>query len=134
MDNFVIHGFNLVLNSSSLYLNKVNEREGLMDLPDGIYEIKQSYKPNIHTLQHYFHLRTTSLRYKASQLWKKLISDECKISREEYKANREKLREIDEYILASEFMAEECHDKERSVELYKYTQQLMEDYSNECGC
>ena len=47
--------FSLALNSSNLGYKKVSDIADLQDLPDGIYEIKQSYKPNIHTLQRYYH-------------------------------------------------------------------------------
>lgn len=127
-------GFVLAANSSSLKYRKVDDASGLRDLPDGIYEIKQSYKPNLHTMSHYFHLRTVEARSKLKREWDKLLTDTCKISREEFYENRDKLREIDEYLLAAKFKIEDCHEKKEGKELYEWALKLMERYSNECQC
>ena len=127
-------GFSLALNSSSLGYRKVGTEAELRDLPDGIYEFKQSYKPNIHTLQEYMHLRVADLRKKIRKQWDKLIDDTCRISREEFNTNRDKLREIEEYLLAAKFKVEECHEKKQGKELYEWTEKLLEIYTNECQC
>lgn len=127
-------GFSLATNSSSLRYRKVSDVTELRELPDGIYEIKQSYKPNIHTLVHYYHLRTVELRLKIKAEWNKLLDDTCKLSRTEFNEQREKLREIDEYAMAAKYKVEECHDKKGGKELYEWTLKLLERYSNECKC
>lgn len=130
----VMKDFSLAVNSSSLNYRRVSDSADLIDLPDGIYEIKQSYKPNIHTLVHYYHLRTCQLKAKVKKEWDKLISDTCKISREEFITNRDKLREIDEYVLAAKFKVEECLEKKEGKELYEFAEKLLEQYTNECQC
>jgi hypothetical protein len=127
-------GFSLSLNSSSLGYKKVADISKLRDLPDGIYEFMQSYKPNTATLQHYLHLRTTELRHKMSIQWDNLMGDSCKISREEFRNQREKLREIEEYIMAAKYKVEECNEKREGKELYEWAVKLLEKYSNECQC
>lgn len=122
------------LNSSNLGYRKVAEVADLRDLPDGIYEFRQSYKPNIHTVQHYYHLRTVSLWRKVRSEWKKLLDDECKLSREEFYINRDKLREIDEYLLAAQYMVSDCHKKKEGKEIYEWAEKLLEQYTNECQC
>lgn len=131
---FVQKNFSLALNSSSLRYSKVSTVEELRELPDGIYEFKQSYKPNIHTLVHYYHLRTVVLQQKVKKQWDNLISDHCKISREEFHVHRDKLREIEEFILAAKFKVEECLDKKKGKELYDWAEKLLEQYTNECQC
>lgn len=126
-------GFSLALNSSALY-RKVGAEDGLTDLPDGIYEFKQSYKPNIHTLQHYYHLRITDIRRKIRKQWDKLLDNVCKLSQEEFNLNRDKLRDIEEYLLAAKYKVEECHEKKEGKELYEWTIKLLEIYTNECQC
>ncbi len=126
--------FSLALNSSSLGYKKVSDKANLIALPDGIYEIKQSIKPNIYTVVHYYHLRTTELYKKLRAQWDKLISDECKLSREEYYTNRDKLREIDEYLAAAKYKVEECAEKKEGKELYEWASKLLEQYTNECQC
>lgn len=130
----VFKNFSLALNSSSLHYRKVTETASLLDLPDGIYEIKQSFKPNIITLIHFYHLRTTELKGKLSKQWHNLKADTCKLTREEYTVNREKLREIDEYIMAAKYETEDCLDKEKGKELYDFATKLLEHYTNECKC
>jgi len=130
----VQRNFSLALNSSNLGYKKVTDFAYLQDLPDGIYEIKQSYKPNIHTVQHYYHLRITELKNKLRSEWDTLLKDECKLSREEFYTNRDKLREIDEYLMAAKYEVEDCHDKVKGKELYSWASKLLEQYTNECQC
>lgn len=131
---FVQKNFSLATNSSSLNYKKVSDIADLSDLPDGIYEIKQSYKPNIRTVNHFYHLRTVELRLKVKAEWDKLIDDKCDISREEFFENRDRLREIDEYLLAAKYKVEECHDKKEGKEIYEFASKLLETYTNECQC
>lgn len=126
--------FSLGLNSSNLGYRKVADVSDLRDLPDGIYEFKQSYKPNLHTLVHYYHLRTVDLQRKVRSEWDKLIGDTCKLSREEFYKNRDKLREIEEYIMAAKWKVEECSLKKEGKELYEWAEKLLEQYTNECQC
>jgi hypothetical protein len=130
----VLKGFSLVVNSSSLGYKKVSDTTKLIDMPDGIYEIKQSYKPNIYTVQHYYHLRTVSTMSKLRKEWDKLLSDECKLSRAEFSVNRDKLREIDEYLAAAKYKVEECTEKKEGKEMYEWAIKLLEQYTNECQC
>lgn len=134
VSSYVRKGFSLALNSSSLRYRKVSDSADLMPLPDGIYEIKQSYKPNIHTMVQYYHLRVVDIRVKLKKQWDNLIGDKCNISREEYYENRDKLREIDEYISAAKFKVEECNEKKEGKELYEWAVKLLETYTNECQC
>lgn len=130
----VSRDFSLVLNSSNLHYKKVTEASSLIDLPDGIYEFKQSIKPNIHTLVQFYHLRTTSLLNKLRHSWNRLISGKCDISRIDFLANRDRLREIDEYLLAAKYEVEECLDKKKGKELYDFAKKLLEQYTNKCKC
>ena len=130
----VQRGFSLAVNSSSLQYRKVNFDNELRPLPDGIYEIKQSHKPNIHTVIEFYHLRTVDLRTKLKVQWSKLLRDDCKISPEEFYKNRDKLREIDEYALAAKYQIEECLHKREGKELYEWAVKLLERYTNQCQC
>lgn len=126
--------FSLAMNSSSLGYRKVSDQSELADLPDGIYEFKQSYKPNIHTVQHYIHLRTVDTRRKIRAEWDKLVDNTCKISQGEFNTNRDKLRDIEEYLLAAKYKVEECLQKKEGKELYEWAVKLLEIYTNECQC
>jgi hypothetical protein len=126
--------FSLVLNSSNLQYKKASYKSELIDLQDGIYEIKQSYKPNINTVSHYLHLRTILLSNDLKSQMCDLITNKCDLSRDDFSKNRETLREIEEYITAAKWMVEECSDKVKGKELYEFAKKLLEDYKGECGC
>ena len=126
--------FNLILNSSNLGYKKVSDYEGLIELPDGIYEFKQSYKPNNLTVHHFLHFRTTTLMIKLNHQRDKLYGDKCNLDRREFINNRDLLRDIEEYINAAKWMVEECGDKKKGKELYEFSEKLLEKYTNECQC
>lgn len=131
---YVAKNFTLVLNSSNLRYKKVTDAANLIELPDGIYEIKQSYKPNTKTVIHFYHFRTTETLNKLQSERNKLYGDKCSISKSEFFVNRDKLRDIEEYINAAKWMVEECHDKVKGKELFEYAKKLLERYTNECQC
>jgi len=126
--------FSLVLNSSNLRYDRVNDEAKLIALPDGLYEIKQSYKPNSRTLHHFYYFRTTALSNTLQDLRTKLIGKGCRISRGEYILNRDKLRDVEEYLKAAKWIIEEEHNVKEGVEMYEFTKELIDKYSNECQC
>jgi hypothetical protein len=126
--------FSTVFNSSNLRYKKASEPSQLIDIPDGIYEFKMSFKPNISTASHFYHLRITTLYNKLRKEFVKLLSKECQISRTEYYQNRDRLRDIQEYLMAAKYIVEEDLDKEKGKELYEFSRKLLEQYSKECGC
>jgi hypothetical protein len=131
---YVSKGFSLALNSSNLGYKKVNEDNFLIDIPDGIYEIKQSYKPNIHTVAHYYHLRTTALSLKYVELLCKHFSKECKKEERVYNAETLHLTRIKQYIDAAEYMVSEKHEKECGIKFYNKAVELIKEFEHECGC
>lgn len=131
---YVQKNFSLVLNSSNLGYKRVNNSAELVDIPDGIYEIKQSYKPNIHTLSHYYHLRTTALTLKYVELLCKHFSEECKKDAKVYEEESLHLMKIKQYIDAAEYMVSEKHEKECGIRFYNQAVELIKEFENECGC
>lgn len=130
----VSKGFSLALNSSNLRYNKATEESKLICIPDGIYEIKQSVKPNALTVSHFYHLRTVEITNSLLKEMSKLISEKCDLTKSEYIVNRDKLRDIEEYVKAAKWMVEECNQKKEGKELYEFAQKLLEQYSHECQC
>lgn len=131
--HFVKPGFSLILNSSNLRYNTVNSELDLIDLPDGIYEIKQSYKPNINTVQIYYYLRTSFLRYRYLEALCGHLADECKQDKRIYAMEAEKLSVIAQYIDAAEYVVEKG-DKKTGIKYYNYTIDLIKKFEHECGC
>lgn len=130
----VQRGFSLALNSSNLKYKLAVDSGDLVELPDGIYEFKHSFKPNLYTVQQYFHLRTVTIERKIRSEREKLLRKECALSKEDFQKNRDALREIDEYVMAAKWKVEECHEKKQGLELYKWAEKLLEYYTNECQC
>lgn len=130
----VARGFSLVLNSSNLGYKKAQENTDLIALPDGIYEIKQSVKPNTLTANHFLHFRIVNLLISIECQRGDLFSNKCDLSREDFWLNRDKLREIEEYAYAAKWIVEEDGDKIKGKELYGFAKKLLEEYTNECKC
>jgi len=126
--------FSLTLNSSNLLYKKVDDSALLADIPDGIYEFKQSYKPNIHTQAHYMHLRTTALTLKYVELLCKHFNEECKKDEEVYNEETLHLSKIKQYIEAAEYMVSEKHEKECGIIFYNKAVELIKQFEHECGC
>lgn len=130
----VAKNFSLILNSSNLRYKFATQPSDLIDLPDGIYEIKQSYRPNLQTLSHFYHLRIQELSNTIQRERFKLLNEKCSLSKRELWLNRDKLRDIEEYALAAKWAVEECADKCKGMELYEFAKKLLETYTNECQC
>lgn len=126
--------FSLTVNSSSLGYKKVSDVAYLVDIPDGIYEIKQSYKPNIDTLSHYYHLRTAAINMKYIELLCKHFARECKKEERTYNEETMVLSRIKQYIDAAEYMVGEKHEKECGIRFYNQAAELIKSFENECGC
>lgn len=131
---YVQKDFRLVLNSSNLRYKRVDAKNQLIDLPDGIYEIKQSYKPNIQTLSHYYHLRTTAVDLKYTELLCSHFSDECKKNERTFNEEGRHLIKIRQYIDAAIYVVSEEHDKEKGIRFYNQAVELIKQYENECAC
>lgn len=130
----VTKGFSLVLNSSNLRYKKTNDNEGLIPLPDGIYEIKQSHTPNSQTVSHTYYFRTTVFMNKLESEKNKLFTNVCSLSRNEYNFNRDRLRDLEEYLYAAKWIIEECNDKVKGKDMFEFSKKLLENYTNECKC
>lgn len=131
---YVQKEFSLALNSSNMGYKKVPDTDKLVDLPDGIYEFKQSYKPNINTFIHYYYLRTTALTLKYVEMLCNHFSDECKKDERTYNKETSHLTKIRQYIEAAEYVVNELHDKECGIRYYNKAAELLKEFENECGC
>ena len=126
--------FSLVLNSSNLGYKKVSDKTLLVDIPDGIYEIKQSYKPNIQTLSHYYHLRTSAITLKYIELLCSHFNNECKKDERTYINEGQALMKIKQYIDAAEYIVDNKHDKQQGIIFYNQAAELIKQFENDCGC
>lgn len=119
---FIVNSVNLKLSTS------------LQNLPDGIYEIKFSYKPNFATHQLFYYFNVKNLRKTYLDKITELYDERCEITKAKFEENRYKLLMIDMDFLALEYMTEINHEKEKAKELYEKIKEDLKKYGNECGC
>jgi GH15 family glucan-1,4-alpha-glucosidase len=119
---FIVNSVNLKLSST------------LQNLPDGIYEVKISHKPNFATQSLYYYFHVKNLRVDYYDKLTELYDERCEITKREFEENRQKLLMIDMDFLALEYMTEINHEKEKAKELYDKIKEDLKKYGNECGC
>lgn len=125
--------FSFTFNTSNLKLAKAGNTNELINLPDGIYEFRLSYKPNYSTVIHYYHLRTSLLLKDYKDQVTKLYSQKCDFTKSEFQDRKKQLLEIKFMMDAAKYMVEDCLDKEGKM-LYEEAKNLLTKYSDACGC
>lgn len=127
--------FSLILNSSNLQYKKVSKSEDLADLPDGIYEIKQSYKPNIHSLSKYYHFRLVSITLKYVEQLCNHFSKQCSLTDLQFEEITDELTLIRNYLDAAKYEVEIYHNKSQGIAYYNKAVELIKKLDeNACGC
>lgn len=120
----VTEGFSLILNSSNLNLAKVKTRKDLQSLPDGIYTFKYSVKPSGQLWVEYDWLRNNKLIKDYYTKW-------CELKLQPYPESKQvkeqirHLREVESYIITSKLEVEQCGNRQRGMDLYKYAYELL---------
>lgn len=130
----VIPGFDHISNSVSLGLTHPSSRGELPDLPDGVYDIKVSVKPNFATHEEFYHLRTNSLTSEWEKELCKLYSQQCNLTKKEFEDSKKKLMDIYFDLLAAVTKVETCHERKEGLNLYTKAKDDLKKYRNECGC
>ncbi len=127
----VTPGFILLLNSSSLEIAPAASYESLLSLPEGIYKIKYSIKPNKYLSVEYDYLRNCQqfARYIAAVC--RFFDKKCTFCDEDIKKLRKDLTWIKEVIDAAKFKVEECGDCGEGLELYNEANKLLSEIN---GC
>lgn len=120
----VSKNFSIVLNSSNLKLAKARVFRDLKDLPDGVYSLRYSIKPNDEVWIEYDHMRINKVLKDYYQLL-------CETKLQPYPESKEirdklkRLAEIRVYIDAAKVEVEECGNRKRGIDLYNYAQELI---------
>lgn len=132
---YVQKDFSIALNSSNLRYRKVASDSQLIDLPDGIYEIKQSYKPNIQTIVKYYHFREISLTLKYIEKLCQHFSKKCDLTARQFEDITEQLTLVKHYIDAAKYEIEIYHQKEKGISYYNKAVEILKKLDeNGCGC
>ena len=119
--------FNLVLNACDLEVQKSDCGTKFCNLPDGIYSIRYSVSPNEIVKVEYNYLKVSMLmnRYKKALCCIDLNAYEPS---KEIKEKLKLLHEVRMYIEAAKAKAENCHEPEKSMELYNYANKILSKF------
>jgi len=123
-------GFNANLTACDLNLQVADCGTFFYDVPDGIYIIKYSVEPRDLVYVEYNHLRMTCALNKIRQLYCELNMGACEPS-ETLETKLEKIRLIQQQLLAAKAYVEDCHDPKKGIELYRYALKQIDKLS--CG-
>ncbi len=125
--------FNTVLNSSLLKIAPASTYADLLPLPDGIYRLKYSIKPKATMQVEYDLFRNCQLTQRYMKAICDLFGEKCDMTKAQFEEQRKKLIWVREMIDASKYMAEECGEPEKAIELYNEANRLINKI-NDCGC
>lgn len=126
-------GFTLSLNACDLELQLHNCGNTSNPLPDGIYIIRYSIKPNDEVYVEYNHLRTTKLDNKIYDILCCLDVAACE-PQGDLKEKLSKLNLLRTMLLAAKSNVEFCHHPNKGMEIYKYVQKELNKLACGCGC
>ncbi len=125
--------FNTVYNSSSLRINVATRKQDIIALPDGVYHIKYSIKPNTKLFVEYYLLRTCQILNRWGKAFNSLMESKCDLIKRDFDKQREELNWIKELIEASKYKVDEKGDRKSGIEMYNEADRLLNEYNN-CYC
>lgn len=117
--------FNTVFNSSTLGLLPTTTYNGLVNLPDGVYRIKYSIKPNNLIHEEFDHLRNCQQLQMYYQAVCDLFAQKCDLGKKEFNERLKSLEWIKQLIDAAKSMVEVCDNSVEGLELYDEAKHLL---------
>jgi len=121
--------FNTSFNTASLGLLLRSSVSATLPLPDGVYNIKYSVKPNQFLMVEYNLFRNCQLLMK----WKveacKLRAAKHNLTRAQFESYLKELNNIKEDIDASKYMVEEFNDIQRGTDMYNESYESLKRYT-----
>ncbi len=121
----VTPGFTLLLNSSTLEIAPAASYATLLPLPEGIYKIKYSIKPNKYLSVEYDYLRNCQQFQKYIVAVCAFFNKKCNLCDSDIVKYRKDLIWIRDLIEAAKFKVEECGDPIEGLELYNEANRLI---------
>ena len=125
--------FNTAYNSSMLKIAPAYSFTDLIALPDGVYNIKYSVRPNDKLFVEYDLFRTCKATTRYMKAICDLLAGKCNLPSKEFEESKRKLLYIKELIDASKYMVEEAQDAPKGIALYNEADRLL-NRLNDCGC
>ncbi len=123
-------GFTLLLNSTTLEIAPASNYSDLLLLPEGIYKIKYSIKPNKYLNVEYNYLRNCQQYQNYISAVCDFFNKKCTLCDDDVKNFRKDLIWIKELIDAAKFKVEECQDCSEGLELYNEATKLLLKLNN----
>lgn len=121
----VTPGFVLLLNSSSLEIAPAATYAALLPLPDGVYRLKYSIRPNNQLHVEYHYLRNCQQYSKYAVAVCNFFDKKCTLCDNDSIKLRKDLNWIRDLIEASKLKVEECDDTKEGLELYNEVNRLL---------
>jgi hypothetical protein len=100
------------------------------DFPDGNYEIKYSVDPNVQTMVEYNYFRVCQLKSNYVKILLDFFAGLCNFSKLEKEDKALELRNIEELIKASVFMAEDELDVSKAIEIYNIAAEKIKKFND----
>lgn len=126
-------GFNSMFNSGSLRINVAKKPKDLVIIPDGVYKIKFSVKPNTQLFVEYDMLRTCQLQKSLAQSIGNLFRERASLLKRDFDSKLDQLTWIKQLAEASKYMVDELEDSNEGVNLYNESVRLLTIFK-EKGC
>lgn len=126
--------FDMAFNASLLNIGPARTKKELIDLPDGLYNINYSIKPNDQIYVEYDYFRIMRLLYKYYKSVDELFNKRFKITKADFERNRKELMWIKELIDVSKYKVEECGEFDKGMEIYNEANFLLNSHTLNCAC
>lgn len=117
--------FNTVFNSSTLGILPTNSYNGLVGLPDGVYKIKYSIKPNNIIYQEFDHMRISGQLNLYYNTLCSLFIERSNISKKEFEHRLKQLNWIKQLLETSKHEVENLDNITHGLELYNEAKDLL---------
>lgn len=124
--------FNVAYNSSTLNIAPARTHSELVPLPDGVYHIKYSVKPNDQVYVEYQLFRVCAITKKHSKAICALFGDRERITKKQFEERRKELIWVKELIDGAKYLTEECNSPSNdSIRLYNEASRILKKI-NDC--
>lgn len=124
--------FNSVFNSNSLELLKNDCDTTLIPLPQGVYKIKYSIKPNNRLYEEYYLLNNSLQIEKYIRVSCDAFRSQFKVTRKEFESKIDQIFWIKQLIFAAKHEIENFGNLDRGMEMYHEANDLLDSFLKTC--
>lgn len=124
--------FNSVFNSKDLEVKKPECNDKLIPLPEGVYKIKYSIKPNNILYEEYYILFNEQQLENYSIAICELFSERNALTKKEFDDKVNDLFWIKFLITSAKDEVESCGNMEKGLELYDEAKELLRNFTKRC--